>query len=556
MKQYTIGIDYGSLSARGVMVNTSDGEILSEVTYSYPHGAITGALPDGTPLADEWVLQHPGDFLNALEYTVPALLRQSGVDKQQVIAIGVDFTASTVIPLDESFVPLCFRESYASEPHAWPKMWKHHASQPQANLLTGIAAQQGRPYLGWYGGQISRESLQPKVLQTWQEAPEVFRAAACFAEAGDYLTSLLAGKPVCGIPAATAKAIWNKDIGYPDDAYYTAVSPALAGLPGKKLLAQYEDCVFGYPGQRVGDLCPQMAQKLGLCPGIAVTAFQMDGYAAVPAVGMIEPGTALLVIGTSTGVMVIDEKSRDVKGVTANISGGFYPGLQTYASGQASVGDSFQWFMENCLPESYAVAARQRGQNIHDYLSELAAALAPGESGMIGLEWFNGSKAMPDKKLSGVLLGMTMQTRPEHIYRTLLEATAFGVRNLLENHENAGVSINHIIACGGIANKNPLMMQIYADVLGKPIAINSCTQAPALGTAIYAAAAAEPGDFREALKAAVKRMHAPCGKVYTPDIARAAKYDKLYAEYIRLSDYFSGENAVMDMLASGKHGSI
>lgn len=556
MKQFTIGVDYGSLSARGVLVNTSDGAILSEVTYSYPHGAITGALPDGTPLADEWVLQHPGDFLEALEQIVPALLQKTGVDKQEIVAVGVDFTASTVIPLDENFIPLCFRDAYVSEPHAWPKMWKHHASQPQANLLTEIAAQQNRPYLGWYGGQISRESLQPKVLQTWQEAPEIFEATTCFAEAGDYITSLLAGKPVCSIPAATAKAIWNKDLGYPDDLFYTAVVPALAGLPEKKLLTQYKDCVFGHPGQRVGDLCLEMAEKLGLCPGIAVTAFQMDGYAAVPAVGMIEPGTALLVIGTSTGIMVIDEKSRDVKGVTANISGGFYPGLQTYASGQASVGDSFQWYMENCLPERYAVAAREKGQNIHDYLAELAGQLAPGESGMIGLEWFNGSKAMPDKKLSGLLLGMSMQTRPEHIYRTLLEATAFGVRNLLENHENAGVCIRQIIACGGIANKNPLMMQIYADVLGKPIAINSCTQAPALGTAIYAAAAAEQGDFCEALKSAVKRMHAPCHKVYEPDAARKEKYDKLYAEYLRLSDYFSSESEVMDMLASGKQISL
>lgn len=554
MKKYTIGIDYGSLSARGVLVNTSDGAILSEVTYSYPHGAMSDKLPDGTALADEWVVQHPGDFLEALHFAVPQLLRQTGVDKRDVAAIGVDFTASTVVALDGSFSPLCFQKEYGSNPHAWPKMWKHHAAQPQANLLTDIARQQERPYLSWYGGQISRESLQPKVLQTWQEAPEVFRATECFAEMGDYLTSLLAGKPVCSIPAATAKAIWNKETGYPDDAFWGAVSQELRGLPRKKLLAQYENCVFGHPGQRVGSLCEAMAEKLGLCPGIAVTAFQMDGYAAVPAVGMIEPGSALLVIGTSTGVMIMDDKSRDVKGVTANISGGFYPDLQTYASGQASVGDSFQWYMENCLPESYAVAAQEQGENIHSYLSRLASLIEPGESGMIGLEWFNGSKAMPEKKLSGMLLGMTMQTKPEHIYRTLLEATAFGVRNLLENHEKAGVSISKVIACGGIANKNPLMMQIYADVLGKQIHVNSCTQAPALGTAIYAAAAAEDGDFRKALPEAVKRMHAPCGKVYTPVAEHVERYDALYAEYIRLSEYFSGENTVMDKLAVGRQG--
>lgn len=545
---YTIGLDYGSLSCRGILADVENGAIAAQAEMAYPHGILDKALPDGTPLQGSWCLQHPGDYLTVLDAIVPKLLQESGIPKEEIIGLGIDFTASTVIPLDAAFRPLC--ETYPSRPHAWPKLWKHHGAAAQAEWLTQAA--RDTDYLSWYGGKISSECLIAKVIQVFQEDREMFDAAHSFVEAMDYVTGLLCGQPVFGGSVAAAKAFYSPQSGYPTEEFFAAIHPGLKNLPREKLTECYVNHKIVYPYEKAGSLCPEMAEKLGLCPGIAVSGPQMDAYAAMPGLGIARPGVMLLVVGTSTGIMLLNEERKPVEGTTACLPDTYYPGLWGYGSGQASVGDAFGWFVNTCVPESYAAEARSRGMSIHQYLTLLAGELAPGESGLLALDWLGGNRScLGDPNLSGMLLGLTLATKPEHIYRALLEATAFGVRTILEAYRRAEVPVEEIWACGGIPNKNPLLMQIYADVLDMPIYVSACSQAPALGSAIYAAAAAGRGSIFEA----VERMgHKDC-RILRPDPHGKAVYEGLYREYQRLHDFFGrGTNPVMEKLRKkGRH---
>lgn len=544
--QYTIGLDYGSLSARGVLVNCESGAIIAEAVMEYPHGIISQKLPAGATLSGEWMLQHPADYIQALEYIVPQLLSTSQVSPADIVGICVDFTASTVIPLDRSFRPVCLDPLYENRPHAWPKLWKHHGAHAQAKLLTKLCRELGLPYLDWYGGSISPETLIAKVIQVFQEDRDIYEKTDCYMEASDYITSMLIGQPVFGASAASAKALWSQKEGYPSQTLFEAVDPQLVDLTSK-LMHRFADSKCLYPGEKAGTLCAQMAAKLGLKEGISVSAPQMDAYAAMPGLGIASPGTAMMVIGTSTGIMLLSDQNQPVPGVTACLPDTYYPGLYGYGSGQASVGDTFGWFINHCVPAGYHAAASTAGISTHDYLSNLVKDLSPGDTGLLALDWFNGNRScLANGRLSGMILGLNLDTRPEHIYRALLEATAFGARVILESYEKAGISINSIVICGGIALKNPLMMQIYADVFGKHILVSRCTQAPALGSAIYAAAAAGLGNVYQM----TARMGCTEYLRYTPDPIAQSRYEHLYSEYLLLHDYFGrGNNTVMEYLS-------
>lgn len=543
---YTIGLDYGTLSCRGVLA-AMDGSVAAEAELAYPHGIMEKALPDGTPLAGDWYLEHPADYVQALETVVPALLAQSGVSADDIVGIGVDFTASTVVPVDAEFRPLCLDPAFASRPHAWCKLWKHHGAVSQAARLTEICREQGVD-LALYGGRLSPECLLAKVLQVFEEDRAVYDAADAFVEAGDYVTSLLAGKPVINATMAAAKALWSPS-GYPGEKLFAACHPELADLPRQKL-ADHLHTVPQRPGTRAGGLCASMASRLGLRPGIAVSPAQMDGYSPMLALGIRAPGEAMLVVGTSTSIMLLNNERRPVNGVTACLPDTYYPGLWGFASGQASVGDSFQWFVDTCLPEEYLRQAEKRHMTPHAWLTRLASDLAPGETGLLALDWFNGNKSpLANSRLSGMILGLTLQTRPEHIFRALLEATAFGARLILDAYAEAGVDVSALAACGGIAGKNPLLMQLYADVLGKPLRVSPCKQAPALGTAIYAAAAAGQQTGFPDIFAAVEAMYCRDFISYQPHSETQAAYEPLYQEYKTLTEYFGrGKNRVMEKL--------
>lgn len=541
---YVIGVDFGSLSCRGILADVRDGQIVAETEFPYPHGVLTDSLPDGTPLIGSWCLQHPADYMSALDHIIPLLLKKSGISAAWIIGICVDFTASTVIPLDSDFHPLC--ESCPDRPHAWPKLWKHHGAQLQAEKLTRLCETYEPDYLHCYGGKISSECLIAKVLQVFEEDPEIFQLTHSFMEAMDYVSSLLCGKPVFSGSVAAAKAFYSRETGYPNNEFFTALHPTLVNFPEEKLMVRYEDFTLAYPGEVMGNLCAEMAERFGLCTGIAVSAPQMDAYAAMPGIGIAKPGVMMIVVGTSTGIMLLSKERKDVEGVTACLPGTFYPGLWGYGSGQASVGDAFGWFVKNCVPESYERSAREKNISIHQYLTELASAFGPGESGLLALDWLGGNRScLGNPDLSGMILGLTLQTKPEEIYRALLEGTAFGARVILEAYREADIAVDEIWICGGIANKNDLMMQIYADVLGLPLHVSRCPQAPALGAAIYAAAAAGVGDIFQTVEAMGDRR---C-RIFEPNSKNQEIYEELYAEYKRLHDYFGkGENTVMERL--------
>ena len=401
-------------------------------------------------------------------------------------------------------------------------------------------------HLSRYGGKISCESLVPKVLQVYAEDPVLFHSTHCFVEAMDYVTSLLCGKPVFSSSVAAAKAMFRRETGYPGENILMAISSELGSLPKEKLMERFEGFTLAAPGEKVGSLCAIMAERFGLPEGIAISAPQMDAYAAMPGIGIAKPGIMLIVVGTSTGIMLLNEERKNVEGVTACLPDTYYPGFWGYASGQASVGDTFGWFVDRCVPEDYAQAARSRGRTLHQHLSDLSASLEPGESGLLALDWLGGNRScLGNPNLSGMIMGLTLQTKPEHIYRSLLEATGFGARIIVEAYRSAGVPVDEIWVCGGIANKNPLMMQLYADILGLPLHVSRCTQAPALGSAVYAAAAAGLGDVFTMAETMGDRG---C-TVYEPNPAHRQTYDCLFSEYKRLHDYFGkGENPVMEQL--------
>lgn len=550
-KTYTIGVDYGSLSGRAVLVDTSDGTIVAQASRNYPHGAMNDCLPDGTPLGNGWVVQHPDDFHMVMYETITEVVASSGVPAEKIVGIGIDFTSSTVIPVDKGFRPLSKNPRYESRPHAWPKMWKHTAALPQAQRMDAAVKELGLPYLNWVGGAVPCQSLLPKVIQTYEEDPEIYEHTAYFLEAADYITSLLVGKITISSSIAAARAIWSPETGYPSEVFFEAINPSLKDLPEKL----GKNACRAYPGEKIGTLCEEMAEMLGLLPGIAISAPQMDAYAAMPGIGIKNEGEVMLVIGTSTAIMLLSKEWKYVEGITACIPDTYYPGFFGYASGQSSVGDCFQWVVENCVPADYQKEAENRGIGLHQYLTELASSLEPGETGLVALDWLGGNKScLANSALSGLILGLNLKTKPEHIYRAFQEATAYGCRVVLEAYEKAGIAINKVVACGGIAGKNPELMQMYADILGKKLEVNACTQAPALGSAIYAAAAAGEKTGYTDIFSAVNGMCTKEKTVYVPDPKRNRIYNELYSEYLYLHDLFGRENAsLMERLSGRRH---
>lgn len=536
--KYTIGLDFGSLSCRGVLVDVSDGHISAEAAMAYPHAVMSETLPDGTPLKGSPCLQSPTDFRESMISVVRELAAKC--DPSDIIGIAIDTTASTVLPIDSNFVPLCEKEQFCSRPHAWMKMWKHHGAAPQAEKILRICREQQRPYPDWYGGTISPECLFSKVIEIFECDREVYDTAAAFIEVMDYLTSLLTGTPTFSLPLMKAKAFY--DNGYPDRDFLSAIHPDLAELP-KKLTDGFAEKVISFPGERAGSLCRSMAEILGLNEGIAVSVGTADSYSPIPALGITREGIMIMIIGTSMGMMLMSREGHSVSGVTASLPDIYCRGLHGYASGLTSVGDSFGWFADNCVPARYEKEASERNIPLQSLLTEKASLLDPGAGGVMALDWLKGNKScLANPYLSGLFIGITISTRPEQMYRALIEATAFGARRVIEEYRASGVPVDEIRACGGIVGKNPLLMQIYADVIGLPIKASFCSQAPALGSAINAASAA-------GIYGAIDAMSDGNFKVYYPSDENAARYNSLYAEYLALHDYFGkGGNRIMERL--------
>ena len=549
MPRYTIGVDFGSESGRAIIVDTADGRALATAVSPYRNGVIDERLPIDGPavrLPPEWALQDPEDYLRVFQTTIPEVLRSSGVDPADVIGIGIDFTACTMLPTTADGTPLCLVPDLRAEPHAWVKLWKHHAAQPEADRINEVARTMGEDWLDRYGGRISSEWFFAKSLQILDEAPTVYARAERLIEAADWVVWQLTGQETRNVCTAGYKAMWSARDGFPAPAFFAALHPDFADVVDTRMSRQ-----LLAPGARAGGLSNEAAAWTGLRAGTAVAVANVDAHVAVPAATVIEAGRMVMIMGTSTCHMVMSRDERQVPGMCGYVQDGILPGFFGYEAGQSAVGDHFGWFVEHAVPEAYRLEARARDIDIHVLLQEKAGTLAVGESGLLALDWWNGNRSvLVDTTLSGLLIGATLATVPEEIYRALIEATAYGTRMIIETFEANGVPVTDIVAAGGLAEKSPLIMQIYADVTGRRFRISGSEQTPALGSAMHAAVAAgvETGGHAS-IEDASRAMATLRSDTYDPIPANAAVYDTLYREYVRLHDYFGrGENDVMRTL--------
>ncbi|UQX88413.1 ribulokinase [Jatrophihabitans telluris] len=544
-QSFTVGVDFGTLSGRALVVRISDGRELASAVYDYPDGVIDSRLP-GTadPLPGDWALQNPADWVGVLRHAVPAAVRASGIDAADVVAIATDFTACTVLPTDRAGTPLCAKAELRARPHAWPKLWRHHAAQGQADRINALAHERKEPWIGRYGGRISSEWEFAKALQVLEEDRTVYDATERWIEAADWIVWQLTGSESRNACTAGYKGIFQGGQ-YPSADYLAALHPDFADFPATRLAHPLSNL-----GDAAGRLTAQAADWTGLPAGIVVAVGNVDAHVSAPAAQAVESGQLLAVMGTSTCHVMSADILAEVPGMCGVVEGGIIAGKYGYEAGQSGVGDIFAWWVDNNVPDAYRAEAERRGQSVHAYLTELAAQDPIGAHGLVALDWHSGNRSvLVDHRLSGLVVGLTLATRPEEVYRALLESTAFGTRRIIEAFTDSGVPVDEFVVIGGLL-KNEFLMQLYADVIGRPLSIALSSQGPALGSAIHAAVAV--GAYPD-VPTAARSMGKLHKHAYLPDPRRQAAYDDLYAEYLRLHDYFGrpeddGGNAVMHRL--------
>ncbi len=545
--KFVLGIDFGTESGRALLVDATTGQEIASAVHTYAGGVIDERLP-GTNirLEPDWALQNPADYIEVLKRAVPSILKSSGISPDDVIGIGLDFTACTILPIQRDGTPLCFLPEWRNKPHAWVKLWKHHAAQPEADRINALANARSEPWLATYGGKISSEWLLPKALQILDEAPEVFEATDKIIEAGDWVVWQLTGHERRNSCAAGYKGLWDKRAGYPSNKFLRALDPRLDQFVDRKLARDI------YPvGTRAGELTRQAAEWTDLRAGTAVAVATIDAHASVPGAGVTEPGRLVLILGTSTCHMIVDRERHLVPGISGVVEDGIIPGLFGYEGGQAGVGDIFEWFVERAVPGEFRDRARAENTSVYAVLEEEAGRQKPGEAGLLALDWWNGNRSvLVDANLSGLLVGATLGTRAPDIYRALIEATAFGTEIIVETFEANSVKVDELVACGGLAERNKLLMQIYADVTGRTLKQAGSSQASALGAAMFGAVAAgRTGGGYASITDAARHMAVFKEVSYAPNSRHHAVYQKIFAEYLRLYDYFGrGENNVMKNL--------
>ena len=542
---YVIGVDYGTLSGRAVVVRVSDGVELGSAVLDYPHAVMDTTLAaTGEALPPEWALQVPADYVAVLQSAVPAAVANAGIDPARVIGIGTDFTACTMVPVLADGTPLNELSEYAGRPHAYVKLWRHHAAQAQADRINDLAFERDESWLPRYGGLISSEWEFAKGLQLLEEDPELYHRMDHWVEAADWIVWQLTGSYLRNACTAGYKGILQ-DGEYPSEAFLGALNPAFSRFALDKVAHQ-----IGQLGASAGLLSAQAAAWTGLPEGIPVAVGNVDAHVTAPAAQAVNPGQMVAIMGTSTCHVMNSDRLAEVPGMCGVVDGGIISGLYGYEAGQSGVGDIFAWYVKNQVPARYSDDARVLGRSVHEHLTELIKDQPVGGHGLVALDWHSGNRSvLVDHELSGLVIGMTLTTRPEEIYRALLEATAFGTRTIVEAFNASGVPVTEFIVAGGLL-KNAFLMQTYSDILRLPISTIASDQGPALGAAIHAAVAA--GAYPD-VRAAGQKMGKLNKNVYLPNEVSAAAYDELFEEYTQLHDYFGrGENDVMHRLKALK----
>ena len=530
--QYTIGLDYGTNSVRALLVNVANGAEVAAAVWTYAHGTQGVILSRDPNLAR----QHPLDYVNGAEITIKQALAAAkrtvkGFKSEQVIGIGVDTTGSTPLPVDASGQPLAFQKKFAKNPAAMAWLWKDHTGVQEAGEITALAQKIRPQFLAKCGGTYSSEWFFSKILKCLRAAPEVFAAAHSWIELSDFVPAALTGtlapdKFTAGVCAAGHKAMWNaKWSGYPDAEFLSQLDPKLGALRDR--LPKNVRAVDAAAGK----LTAEWAGKTGLTAGIPVAVGAFDAHTGAIGAG-VKPGTLVKIIGTSTcdiSVRLNTAELADVPGVCGIVDGSVLPGYFGLEAGQSAVGDIFNWWVNYIQP-----LGKKAGS--HEELDRGASKLQPGESGLLALDWNNGNRTiLVDQQLTGLLLGQTLYTTPAEVYRALIEATAYGALTIINRFEEYGVKIDEVVNCGGIAEKSPVTMQIYADVTGRPMKISRSGQTCALGSAIAAAVLA---GVHKDFATAQARMTGLKSKAYKPNPKAHAVYQELYALYKQLHDAF------------------
>lgn len=538
--KYALGIDYGTLSARGALVDMMTGEEVCSLVYPYPHGAIDRELPgSGERLPQDFCVFSPVDYRDALEYLLTNVWRQAGVRPEQVLAIGLDATACSPVAVDADMQPLCLQEQWAGEPHAWPKLWKHMTAQAEADRINQVALRRGEKFLQRCGNTSSAQFFFAKLLEVYRKAPQVYRAMDRFVNVADWLVWLMTGRYCSSVCTAGYKCFWGPE-GFPSNDFFEEVEPGFGTVVEEKVRLEVLP-----NGSAAGGLTEEMARLTGLCAGTSVAVSMIDAHVAVPAVGLTEGGGMMMTMGTSLCHLMISREGSFVPGIFGVVQDGIIPGFYGLEAGQASVGDVYDWFVHNAAGGEAARKAAQTGQDMFQVLTEDALKLQPGESGLVALEWWTGNRSiLNNANLSGMILGLSMTTKPHEIYRALVEATAFGTRVIVDNFEKHGVPVERVVACGGLSRKSRLVMQVFADVLGRDIEISNIKESTALGSAMYAMVSLgrEKGGY-DTLEEAVQALIRPAEVVYHPNPANKPVYDKLYSIYCQLHDYFGREHS-------------
>ena len=536
-RRVTIGVDFGTESGRVLLLDLGSAEELAVTEVRYPHGVIDQRLPStGGELPPDTALQDPGDYLEVLYRGIPEALAAAKVAADEVIGIGVDFTCCTVLPVTEDGTPLCQLDEWQDHLHAWVKLWKHHSAQPVADRLNEVAIERGESFLARYGGRLSSEWYFPKLIETWQKDRPVYDAMSAFVEATDWIVWHLTGKLVRASCSAGYKACWSASDGLPSRAYFEAAYPGFSD-PSEKLGTS-----FASPGQFAGTLRAEVAARLGLSTSVPVAVGNVDSFVSVPGAGVQSSGVFLMVVGTSICDLVIDRHEARMPGITGVVENGILPGFFGYEAGQAAVGDMFAWFGGRLL--SLKSGEPGQGGSWHEEFEREAAKLAPGASGLVALDWWNGNRTiLGDADLSGVIAGLTLATTPAEIYRALLESVAFGTRRIIENFVEHDVAIDEIVACGGIAERSALMMRLLADVTGLPVTIPDSSQIPARGAALCGALAASSsrGGF-DSFETAVGELRPAMSRRYEPSQQHRATYDEVYSVFGSLHDELGREH--------------
>ena len=543
MKKYAIGLDFGTNSCRSLIVDLSDGTELASYVFPYPSGK-DGILLD--PKEPNLARQNPQDYLDGIKETITnaiskAKKENSEFNPENIIGIGIDTTGSSPMPVNSEGKPLCFLPEFKNNLDAMAWLWKDHTGHSEAAQITELANKTRPEYLSKIGGTYSSEWFWSKILHCHNTDPDVFNEAKSFVEICDWIPAVLTAethpekikRSVC---AAGHKAMYNSEWGgLPDKKFLSALSPALVPLRD----SLYEKA---YPSdQLAGNLSGEWAKELGLKEGIAIAVGAFDAHMGAVGAG-IKPGTLVKILGTSTCDVMIspnDKKLADIPGVCGIVDGSVMPGYFGIEAGQSAVGDIFLWFVNNLVPEKYGKTVDEKFEN----LAREAGKQKPGEHGLLALDWNNGNRTiLVDVRLTGLLLGQTLHTEPHEIYRALIEATAFGALTIIKRIEEYGVPVKEIVNCGGLASKNPFLMQIYADITGRPMEISGSQQTPALGAAIFGAIAA--GKETSGFSNIEEAQYALTGikKRFEPNPLNNSVYKKLYVLYKQLHDAFGTEN--------------